>query len=490
MKAEKENPARGRNVLLARNATPCGGITMNTSTDTTPTLACGEHDARVSRADAGGRARSEATRLGTPEIKAHQQVSGTFFPTDSLVEGDDFDRILWDLQHAMWAVSQIKRLQGCGRWLAPGAGAASVEWGENFARFGQLQNSHSVWASPLASIRIAMLRAAMVGEALKNWCEKSPDHVVYFTTLTVRHASMHDINHVWDAVAKCWRGVTQGASWHGGARYIGDKKRFGIEHWVKSTEVTQGSNGWHVHIHACLLACKQSKEDITEELADRIFPRWARAAEKAGLKAPTRAHGIDVVEISATDARNRLAKYLTKSQFVGLGAETAGGALKEAKNGNRTPFQILADTLSDDPQTRARAIALWREWEQASSGRRQIAWSKGAKAALGVADLTDKELLELDESRKLDELRKLALIPATEWKKIRSDVDIRRHILHILKKAPTEKSARARLRQVLLELGIAFDEVPTTAGFESFSSTKSDESARSDSSSPAFPQKE
>lgn len=432
---------------------------MNSNTKISRGRAHSEHDAGASRTTAGTTARSEAERLGNSAIKAHPEVKGGFLPEKIISSGEVFDSLIWRLQAKMWAVSQLTRLQGCGRWLAPNAGAASVDWSRDFARFGQLQDSHSVWASPWAASRIAALRAAEVGEALKNWCEKDPDHCIYFMTLTISHAHYHALTQLWDAVAGCWRGVTQGGGWRGNSKTPGDKKRFGIEHWVKATEVTHGDNGWHVHIHASLLASKRASNTSVEELATRIFERWKNAAVKRGLKAPSRKHGIDIVEISGSDDRKKLASYLAKSQFVGLGSEITGGGLKEAKGGNRTPFQILDDTTSEDASVRARSIALWREWETGSSGRRQIAWSKGAKQALGVADMSDKELLELDENRQLEELKKLVLISAIEWKKIRNDVEIRRHILHCIKKAPDENAARTRLYQMLDEVGVSYQKI-------------------------------
>ena len=443
---------------------------MHAITETTSARAYDGRAALAASPAHGTRARSDATRLGTSAIKAHPQVKGTFFPAIAPSTSEDFDAMVWRLQAKMWSVSQLTRLQGCGRWLAPNAGAASVEWSKNFARFGQLQNSRSVWASPWAASRIATLRSAEVGEALKTWCKKSPDHRVYFLTLTIAHDRTQALSQLWDAVAKCWRGVTQGAAWRGNEKIEGDKKRFGIEHWVKSTEVTHGKNGWHVHIHASLLVSKRASNQSIEELGDRIFARWKNAAVKIGLKAPSREHGIDIAEISAETDRKKLANYLTKSQFVGLGAELSSGGLKTAKGGNRTPFQILDDTTSEDASVRASSIALWREWESSSSGRRQMAWSKGAKAELGVADMTDQELLELDENRQLEELKKIALITAMEWKKIRSNVEIRRHILHCIKKAPDENAARTRLYQMLDEVGVKYLKVDSPGFTPSVSS--------------------
>jgi hypothetical protein len=41
-------------------------------------------------------------------------------------------------------------------------------------------------------------------------------------------------------------------------------------------------------------------------------------------------------------------------------------------------------------------LALWHEWERASSGRRAVTWSVGLKDRLGVHEVDDQELAEED----------------------------------------------------------------------------------------------
>lgn len=70
----------------------------------------------------------------------------------------------------------------------------------------------------------------------------------------------------------------------------------------------------------------------------------------------------------------------------------AGGQAKLARGGGRTPFQILSDALDNGE---AADVYGWWEWEKASQGRRQIAWSKGLREWANMGrEQTDEEIAE------------------------------------------------------------------------------------------------
>lgn len=401
----------------------------------------------------------EASRLGnTLKQKSSTETSPVKPQVTKGFEKEDFSRLLWRLQAKMWGVTHDKNLRGCHRWLAPHAGGASVQWGEKRSRFGQLQNSRSVWASPVASLKIGTLRAAEVQHALDNWM-KTPGNGVAFATLTLRHRHGQTLREVWDTLAYCWARVTQTAKWRGGSRTIGDKEKYAIAHWIKTVEVTHGKNGWHVHIHTIFLTEKQLSENECEELRSSIFSRWQAGALKRGFAAPSEQNGVKIDAATTDTYRQALANYLVKGHFGSLGHESAGGSFKLARGENMTPFQILDCVDSHDPDMRERAIKLWHEWEKVSKGRRQMAWSKGAKKELGIVDLTDDELLDMDEREQEEMLHTLGIIALAEWKKIQSDIDIRLHILHEVKKAKNKKGAHKKLAQVMSELGIPYTSI-------------------------------
>lgn len=420
---------------------------------------------------AHGSANARATRgargLGNTEITAQQGKTQAHDLSKDVLSSN-----LWRLQSCLWAVTSLSRLRGCHRWLAPGAGGASVQWTKQQARWGHVQNSHSVWASPLAATRIARLRAEEVTRACDEWLASKPaskqaDRGIEFVTLTLRHHKGQSLQEVWDTISYCWKAVTRGASWHGGVRMVGDKQTYGIAHWIKSVEVTHGEHGWHVHLHVLLLCEGKLSEAERNKLSARMFKRWSNAALRKGFDAPEERYGIKIKAAVTDQNTAKLGAYLSKGQTSKLAAELASGqASKQARGKNRTPFQVLLDIADarESHKDYGRDLAIWREWEISSSGRRQMAWSRGAKEALGVADLDDEQILAKDDEENFPDPYSVAYVARENWhkpaqgrtKKLSDDVELRGEILREVRKAKTPEQAQKRAESALQAYGIEF----------------------------------
>ena len=121
--------------------------------------------------------------------------------------------------------------------------------------------------------------------------------------------------------------------------------------------------------------------DERQALTDDLHHAWKASATSAGLRAPTREQGVDV-----RDARvgHGLGRYV-------LGLELARGDLKHARgsDGHRSAFEVLDDAVA----TGAVADLLrWREYEQATRGRRALTWSRGLKVLYAIGEQTDEEI--------------------------------------------------------------------------------------------------
>ena len=397
-------------------------------------------------AEAGG-----TPALGNTEIKKHPKVRGGFLTSDEEAKLA-YSRKLWGLQGTLWEVTQSKRLAGCHRWRAPGSAVARLDWAsEKGARFGGLQDSHSVWASPVSAARIGKIRAEEIRTALKTWvgtADRKTGHDLAFLTLTLRHSKSDSLKSVWDTVSRAWAGVTQTAAWRGSKKVAGDEARFGIAHWVKAVEVTHGKNGWHVHLHVLLLTEKTLSDQEKELLESRIYSRWSAAAERRGFKAPTRERGVKLEVAAKAGDMDALASYMAKSQLSGINGladELTGSVVKRAKGENRSPFEVL-ESLGE--KKTPSDLAIWYEWEKNSHGRRQISWSKGAKNALGVNDLSDEEIVDGLDEEFAAAAYTVATISAGQWSKIQTDTDLRLAITEEVSKANTAPAARKRARRI------------------------------------------
>lgn len=399
----------------------------------------------------GARGGGVATTIAPKKTGADQRLGNM-----AIKEQQDFSSLLWRLQSYLWRISDNPRFQGCHRWRSAGSHAQIVWSGKNLAHWGGLQTSSSVWCSPLSAAAIARVRQVEVEQAVKSWTESQKGRSVAFLTLTLRHSAQNSLTELWDALSYCWRGITGTASWRGGVRMDGDKKTYGIRHFVKSVEITHGKNGFHPHLHVLLFIERPLDKRQLRTLKDRLFSRWSAAAERKGLKAPTPERGL-VIEQSTgeVESMKRLSAYVAKGNLSSLGKEMTGSLLKSGRGDNRTLFQVLKDWgEKGSPVDRA----IWREYEKASEGRRQISWSKGAKDELGVIALDDEaaeEQAQLTENSQI-----VALIDAKNWKKIANDVVIRKDIIDYVGRAETPKFAQKRARRRLAQYGVKIVDSP------------------------------
>lgn len=225
-------------------------------------------------------------------------------------------------------------------------------------------------------------RAVEIGTAVQNWWKLGGR--VAFMTFTVRHNSGDSLETVWGAISRAWSRAVKGKAWQT------DKERHGVEGYLRVIEVTQGLNGWHVHVHA--LVFLRAGVGSSSDLQASMFRRWSAGAVAAGLRAPlSRAQDVQVLTGNER-GRRKIAEYLSKAQYNGsLGQELTNTQSKAARSthSTRSTWEIL-DGARDGLATE---VGLWGVWETASRGKRQIAWSRGLRELLGVGkEAADEEI--------------------------------------------------------------------------------------------------
>lgn len=363
----------------------------------------------------------------------------------------------------MWQVTDIKRLAGCHRWRSGRTQDVPLVWSAaGHTRWAGLQNSHSVWSSPVAAAAIALERIETAKRAAQNWLEDHPGGSVVLMVATLSHDRRQSLATLMDALGKCHT-----ATFRNG--WTTDKKRYRIAAWHKQVEVTVGeANGWHPHHNVLLFAEEALTEDGLAALEARLFERHAHAAIKEGLKSPSRDHGVRLFQ--ATDLENAevMAAYASKGAAAeSLAGEAAGGTFKEAKDGHMTQWQLL-DAIREakgDRKAAAREFALWREWETTTQGRRQSSWSQGAKKLLRLDVLADDEVETNDLLEDLEDLEAdddvdatqyvVAVVRRKDWAEtMGDDVHKRLDVLEYIREAKTPEVARQRAHAILETLKV------------------------------------
>ncbi len=213
-------------------------------------------------------------------------------------------------------------------------------------------------------------------------------------TLTMQHSRDDALDDLWDGAAGSWRRLVGGKPW------LNFKEAAGVVGTLRVVEVTHGAAGWHVHLHV-LVFLDPSKsvrwqgvggdaqfEAHFAAMASRgpIVRAWQRVVGRAGYFAAENAQ--DMRPVSLDEAGSSINRYFVKNGWDAAD-ELARGASKKGRRGNRTPMGILHDIrtggLLDD-------VELWNEWEQVSHGRRQMTWSRGVRALLGLVVVSDNEV--------------------------------------------------------------------------------------------------
>lgn len=257
----------------------------------------------------------------------------------------------------------------------------------NRARFTGLRVCGRVWTCPVCASKISERRAAELAAAVA--VSRAMNIKTALLTCTAPHISQDNLPALLRRMAAAWRSFTSDR------RAIESRRAVGLVGTIRNTEVTHGQNGWHPHFHA--LVFYRSEVDL-KQLEAQWSDHWRHCCVKAGLRAPSEAHGLTLQN------GDYAAAYVSK---WGLEHELTKTMHKTARIGGRTPFDIARDYQAGTD--RAANAALWFEFATAFHGKRQLFWSKGLKELFAVEDVTD-EVLAVSESE-----RPTALVVDLTW---------------------------------------------------------------------------
>lgn len=286
----------------------------------------------------------------------------------------------------MRAVTGLKRVSHCGKVLHGAADFVTVRVNATtgVAGFTGLQTCGSVWACPVCSAGIRHGRSQEVEHAAT--AHAAAGGRLLFVTFTLPHTVRDALADLLGDLNGAWKRVQQSRGFRGRRDDLGIAS-------VRSLEITYGRNGWHPHLHL-LLFLDRGSDDQVDDLAGYLEAAWADAVEAGGRKRPNE-HGTRVQPV-ALGAASTLARYLSKVQdgygdSWSVGSELARGDLKSGRrHDSLTPFDLAERAAGGDRRGRAR----WREYEEATHGRRCLTWSVGLRARYAVPEVDDAALAE------------------------------------------------------------------------------------------------
>lgn len=327
---------------------------------------------------------------------------------------------LWDNAHGHTPTGRVTPVRGCGRFTQVRVGDSGMDEPDTLRVERRvdgrvdvvgLRRCNSVWLCPVCSARIAQQRAEEVATAIREAARRGWG--VAFVTLTLSHTVEDGLRESWDALQESLTGALGRVAWKRWCREHGVMMT-GAKHrrvpMIRLVEVTVGArSGWHPHLH--LIVFTEARETVAEtralhlDMMDVLLRGYRSELAKRGRRCvdpvrvdDQRSGGWSVDTIEGEDDE-RLGQYLAKSVYEGLGLEIAAPVHKQGRGeGRMTYFQLLARLASggDKGPGCLRRLSWWREWEQVSKGRRQLVWSRGLKAELGVTEVDDDDIPEVD----------------------------------------------------------------------------------------------
>lgn len=278
------------------------------------------------------------------------------------------------LQSVVRALLPNSRTAKCLRFRQSKSNGVDVYRSIKYKRshYGGLQTCASVWACPVCSAKISERRRAELQTLIA--AHEAAGGVVLLVTRTGPHERKDNLEDLLEQFGNAEAGYKAHRD------YKALMRSYGLVGTVRAVEVTHGmANGWHPHVHELVfLASPVHLPDLEDDLS-RI---WCGAAVRAGLRHPSRAHGLTVQDGS------KAAKYASK---WGLESELTQWHRKRGKIESRTPFDLLRSVIGDDD---AHAAALFIQYAEAFHGRHQLQFSRGLKHRYQVAEVSDDALCQ------------------------------------------------------------------------------------------------
>lgn len=286
----------------------------------------------------------------------------------------------------------------------------------------------SVWVCPLCASKIQERRRAEVAQAIL-WADTRGDQML-MASFTFPHRVDQPLALLLRLQQAAIKRLREGRAYKESMAAAGNTGR------IRSLEVTHGQNGWHPHTHE-LLFHRAAVDPL--ELRNTLAMQWLRACKAVGLFQPDRddesaflAHSVDV-RVGGDGVGEYLAKLDDQGKW-GLSHEVTKSSSKQGRRAGQHPFALATQKVTHH---------LFLQYVEAMKGQRQLVWSRGLKAAVGIEEKTDEELAQEETARTVDRIE----ISAPAWRVVLGN-DARFEVVQA-----AQEGGEPAVRELLILLG-------------------------------------
>lgn len=226
-------------------------------------------------------------------------------------------------------------------------------------------NCHSAWACPVCSPKVAAARQRVLAPQVVRLLERG--YSAHLVTLTLRHGRGDDLGYLFDGLNVAWKAMTSGRAWKDWRTVDG----LSVE-YVRGLDLTWSlRNWWHPHLHAAIYLPPGHDGDL-----EWFIERWIKCLQDEGFVALREAQDAGrKITIDSVKEAEKITAYAGATAAMPT-AEALGMAMKKNRaEGSFSPFEILARAAAGDAFFEKR----WKEYLEATKGRRQVTTSRGLK---------------------------------------------------------------------------------------------------------------
>lgn len=295
--------------------------------------------------------------------------------------------------------------------------------------FAHLLTCGSVWVCPICAAKVSERRCDEIAGAFEIWRNRDKGNTQIMVSFTIPHYAHQSIEDLRKIFMKARRLMKQQKVLKRKPLkvYSSIVEQYGIKGCVSGIEVTWGFNGWHPHSHDIYFVDHDFTDDELNRLQLDLSHAWIYACDRAKLEVSDKTkcdmlnHAVDVRR--AKTAAEYIAKFgedtfKAKEDILnpgwGASQEITKSHIKVSRGKDGlTPWNFLSIiSETNDRGIYLKFGRLFREYARAFHGKRQLFWSKGFKAELGIQELTDEELAA-DSQEEITE--SIGTIPPEVW---------------------------------------------------------------------------
>ena len=297
-----------------------------------------------------------------------------------------------------------------------------------------------VWLCPVCASLIQSRRAAEVEQAVA-WADAHGYRTIMIT-YTASHYANLPLAEFGSALQQAYRKTMDQVKRTRQLVEVGN---------IKSVEFTFSErNRWHKHFHVIYFLRPESHAG---RFFERVRSAWELQCSKVGLLDTSndkavesfRHHGCSLTVGGAA----ALSHYTNKSASEWTVAdEVTKSVLKIGRScEHMTPFQMLSTiATTEDDKYRGRLIRAFLEYACHTKGMHQLDWSNGLKAAVGIEDMSDEQLVD----DKQDTAVVVAGLTVKHWHVLRSKF-LRIKFYKMLKSVVAPEDAYSRICQFFMD---------------------------------------